>query len=94
MKNAYARKIIATRAVLSKAREMEIIDRTVRIMLQIFGIALNRVLGIGPDRFARIQAETISLFEEYDKAQQVDQEYADAKLEEAYSSIMARRPSE
>lgn len=91
MKNDYARKILISRAVVSKAREAEIISNTTRIMLQVTAIAMNRVLGVGPDRFVRVQEEALKLFDEYSKMQDVDQEYADAKLQEGYDKIMRRQ---
>lgn len=90
MKNAYARKLIAAQAAAVMAQRDLIISKTVEIMMRISAVAMNRVLGVGPDRLVKVQESMKQLFDEYAEMQKTDQDYADGKLEETYNSIFAK----
>lgn len=88
MKNSYAKKLLLAKEILTKEREREIIEKTIKLMIRSIAIALNRELGMGAGRISRVQSATLQVFREYSDMQDTDQEYADERLKEAYEAIM------
>lgn len=91
MKNQYAAKLVAAKAAIHEQEKTAIITKTVQIMFEVFGIAINRSLGIGPDRFVKVLQEADEIYAWYADMQKTDVEYADAKLREVYNDIMVKK---
>ena len=88
-KNAYAAKLMATKAAMSLAERRALIDRCITTIYQASAVALNEKFGFGAERIERFRNELEATIEEYGALMNgADVEYADAKLEHRYNQIM------
>ena len=91
-RNNYAAKLVAVKARLSDAERKELIGKTFETTYKLSVIALNRAFGIGNTRAKVFENILNELFTEYGKLiDEVDEYYADGKIDEAYQSIVGKR---
>lgn len=88
-KNAYAAKLMKAKAALSAQERRELIGRTFETTYKLAVIANNRAFGKGRES-AKLFRDTLNdLFTEYDQLmKEVDTDYADGKVDEAYRAIV------
>lgn len=90
-KNSYAAKLVAAKARLSDNERRELIGKTFETTYKMAVIAMNRAFGIGSSRASVFRDTMNNLFNEYDKLiDEVDENYADGKIDEAYQSIVGK----
>lgn len=87
MKNAYAHKIKAAKSAEREYLIKDAVARTTNFLQDIFIVALNQE-GMGKVRINRVSGYVNELVQEYRTMQESDQDYADAKLQEAVKRIM------
>lgn len=88
-KNAYAARIMATKAALKTAERRELIHHLITTIFQASALALHNDFGFGKDRIEKFRTALDSTILEYGVwLSDTDVDYADGKLEEAYQKII------
>lgn len=88
-KNTFAVKLMKAKVALSENARKELIGRTFETTYKLAVIANNRAFGKGRES-AKLFRDTLNdLFTEYDQLmKEVDTDYADGKVDEAYRAIV------
>lgn len=88
-RNAFATKLMATKAAMSRAERAALINRVLTTVYQASAVALHEVYAFGPERISRFRDCMESVIMEYGGLMdETDADYADGKLAQRYEAIM------